>query len=251
MRFHEGQWWTSVLALLEGGEAALEAGQRCSRQSCEPRRMACRRHAHASSRLQRSAMAANSHSGLVKQSASQRLPCLTLRTLIWPLSSTRRLLCQRRGNGRSIQIPMAAGLPDASYLRVRAPRLVRGPRAAKLGTLEEASLLRSLNLHGRGKAQRRRGHVAKVDPKSQPGSPTPCNGAHQLRNGPIREVVSTETRRSGAMLMLYLTHALSPHGRTRPSAGEPVARSEHPGSAVNSLDSETLFHLRRDIEPWY
>ena len=118
---------------------------------------------------------------------------------------------------------------------------------AKFGTLEDASLLRALNLDGRGKA-RRRGHVAKLIRRVSPTVRLHDLGPTSYEIGD-REVVLTETRRSGAMLMLYLA-TRSRLIAARDQVLESLWPDQTPKSAINSLH-QTLFHLRRDIEPWY
>jgi DNA-binding SARP family transcriptional activator len=118
---------------------------------------------------------------------------------------------------------------------------------AQFGTMEDAAILRHFDSANEGN-RKRRGLTTRLVRRVSPTVRIHDLGPTSYEVG-TRHVPLTETRRKAAALMLYLV--------TRPelsAAKEQVMENlwpdQSPKSAVNSLH-QTLFFLRRDIEPWY
>ena len=117
---------------------------------------------------------------------------------------------------------------------------------ARFGTLEEAAVLREFD-RTTGRTPRRsylKTLIRRVSPTVR---------VHDL--GPTsyevgaREVPLTETRRKPASLLLFLV-SRPRLGATKEQVMEGIWPDQSPKSAINSLH-QTLFFLRRDIEPWH
>ena len=118
---------------------------------------------------------------------------------------------------------------------------------ARYGTLDDAKLLKAFD-RTHPSRPRRRGYVTKLIRRVSPTVRVHDLGPTRYEVGD-REVVVTETRRRSAMLLLYLiTHPRL--AATKEQVMEGLWPDQSPGSAINSLH-QTLFVLRRDLEPWY
>jgi ATP/maltotriose-dependent transcriptional regulator MalT/DNA-binding SARP family transcriptional activator len=159
-----------------------------------------------------------------------------------------------------------APIPDAlerSILREPArwipalSRQVRGERSgdagaaaslvARFGTAADAEVLRSYERAPRGKT-RRRGLATKLIRRVSPTVRVHDLGLSSYEVG-SRLVTMTETRRKSAALLLYLVSRPG-LAATREQVMDGLWPDQSPKSALNSLH-QTLFFLRRDIEPWY
>ena len=118
---------------------------------------------------------------------------------------------------------------------------------ARFGTLEDAPVLRDFDRASRGSG-RRRGFVTQLIRRVSPTVRVHDLGSTSYEVGD-REVPLTDTRRKAASLLLFLVtrpRLVS----TREQVMEALWPDQTPKSAINSLH-QTLFFLRRDIEPWY
>jgi DNA-binding SARP family transcriptional activator len=118
---------------------------------------------------------------------------------------------------------------------------------ARFGTAEDVEVLREFDRAPDGRS-RRRGLATALVRRVSPTVRVHDLGLAQCEIG-SRLVTLTATRRKSAALLLYLV--------TRPSCAAPREQvmealwpDQPPKSALNSLH-QTLFFLRRDIEPWY
>jgi ATP/maltotriose-dependent transcriptional regulator MalT/DNA-binding SARP family transcriptional activator len=118
---------------------------------------------------------------------------------------------------------------------------------ARFGGAGDAALLRDFE-RSRGGRPRKKGLATKLIRRVSPTCRVHDLGLTSFEVGD-RQVALTETRRKPAALLLYLA--------TRPGLVAPREQAmdslrpdQSPKSASNSLH-QTLFFLRRDIEPWY
>ena len=118
---------------------------------------------------------------------------------------------------------------------------------ARYGTLDDASVLRAFDRAKRGRPARR-GYVTKLIRRVSPAVRVHDLGATSYEVGD-RVVVVTETPRRSAALMLFLVTCARLMA-TKDQVMEGLWPEQSPKSAMNSLH-QTLFVLRRDIEPWY
>ncbi len=118
---------------------------------------------------------------------------------------------------------------------------------ARYGTLDDAKLLKAFD-RTHPSRPRRKGYVTKLIRRVSPTVRVHDLGPTRYEVG-NREVVVTETRRRSAMLLLFLiTHPRL--AATKEQVMEGLWPDQSPRSAINSLH-QTLFVLRRDLEPWY
>jgi DNA-binding SARP family transcriptional activator len=118
---------------------------------------------------------------------------------------------------------------------------------ARFGTLKDAQLLREFDQVARAKS-RKRGYVSQLIKRLSPTVRVHDLGTLSYEVGE-RVITLTETRRKAASLLLFLV--TRPHlAAGREQVMEGLWPDQSPRSATNSLH-QTLFHLRRDIEPWY
>ncbi len=117
----------------------------------------------------------------------------------------------------------------------------------RFGTLDDVSILRDFDQATNAKP-RRRGYVTKLIRRVSPTVRVHDLGPTSYEVG-NRQVALTETRRRAATLLLYLI-TRPQLTATREQVMEGLWPDLTPKSAMNSLH-QTLFFLRRDIEPWY
>lgn len=118
---------------------------------------------------------------------------------------------------------------------------------ARFGTLDDAQLLRDFDRSGRLKS-RKRGYLSQLIRRVSPTVRVHDLGSMSYEVGE-RVITLTETRRKAASLLLFLVTRPSLTA-SREQVMEGLWPDQSPKSATNSLH-QTLFHLRRDIEPWY
>ncbi len=118
---------------------------------------------------------------------------------------------------------------------------------ARYGTLDDAPVLKAFDRH-RSSRPHRRGYVNRLIRRVSPTVRVHDLGATSYEVG-NRQVVVTETPRRSAALMLFLiTYPRLMASKEQVMEG--LWPEQSPKSAINSLH-QTLFVLRRDIEPWY
>jgi DNA-binding SARP family transcriptional activator len=118
---------------------------------------------------------------------------------------------------------------------------------ARFGTEEAVPLLREFDRATSGKRSRR-GVASQLVRRVSPIVRVHDLGLSSYEVGE-RRVPLTETRRKPAALLLYLVTRVG-LGAGREQAMECMWPDQSPKSALNSLH-QTIFFLRRDIEPWY
>jgi DNA-binding SARP family transcriptional activator len=118
---------------------------------------------------------------------------------------------------------------------------------ARYGTLEDASILREYDQSPTGRAPRK-SHLKKLIRRVSPTVRVHDLGPTNYEVG-ARQVPLTETRRKAATLLLFLV-SRPRLTATKEQVMEALWPDQAPKSAINSLH-QTLFFLRRDIEPWY
>jgi ATP/maltotriose-dependent transcriptional regulator MalT/DNA-binding SARP family transcriptional activator len=118
---------------------------------------------------------------------------------------------------------------------------------ARFGSIDDASLLRDFDLTDGGRT-RRRGLATELMRRVSPTVRVHDLGptTYQIGN---RIIPVTETRRKSASLLFCLV-ARPNFAATRDQVMESLWPEQTPKSALNSLH-QTLFFLRRDIEPWF
>jgi DNA-binding SARP family transcriptional activator len=118
---------------------------------------------------------------------------------------------------------------------------------SRFGTLEDARLLRDYDAAPKGRRRRTR-LTTKLVRRVSPTVRVHDLGATSYEIGTRRIEVSATRRKAAALLMYLVTRPelASP----REQAMESLWPDQSPKSAMNSLH-QTLFFLRRDIEPWY
>lgn len=135
--------------------------------------------------------------------------------------------------------------------QVRAERSQSASAAAALiarfGSLEDAALLRGFDRAPSGK-RKRRGLTAQLIRRVSPTVRVHDLGPTRYEVGD-REVPLTEIRRKSGALLLFLATRTG-LAATSEQTMESLWPDQSPKSARNSLH-QTLFALRRDIEPWY
>ena len=134
---------------------------------------------------------------------------------------------------------VATGEPKAS---AAAAALV-----SRFGTIEDASVLRDYDRTS-GRRSKRAGYVTKLVRRVSPTVRLHDLGPTSYEIG-NRRVSLSETRRKSASLSLFLV-TRSGLAATREQVMEGLWPDLPPKSGLNSLH-QTLFFLRRDIEPWY
>ena len=118
---------------------------------------------------------------------------------------------------------------------------------ARFGTEESVPLLREFD-RANGSKRNRRGVASELVRRVSPVVRVHDLGLSSYEVGG-RRVPLTETRRKPASLLLYLVTCIS-LGAAREQVMESLWPDQSPKSALNSLH-QTIFHLRRDIEPWF
>jgi DNA-binding SARP family transcriptional activator len=118
---------------------------------------------------------------------------------------------------------------------------------ARFGTADDARLLRDYDRLSVGRS-RRPGYAAQLIRRVSPAVRVHDLGLTSYEIGG-RRVLLTETRRRSAALLLYLVTRPG-LAATREQVMESLWPDQSPKSAMNSLH-QTIFFLRRDIEPWY
>ncbi len=118
---------------------------------------------------------------------------------------------------------------------------------ARFGTAEDAAVLRDFDRASDGRG-RRRGLASKLIRRVSPTVRVHDLGLTSYEIG-TRVVTLTETRRKPAALLLYLV-TRPDLVATREQVMDSLWPDQSPKSALNSLH-QTLFFLRRELEPWY
>ena len=118
---------------------------------------------------------------------------------------------------------------------------------ARFGTAEEVPLLRDFDRAAGGK-RTRRGTASQLVRRVSPTVRVHDLGLSSYEVGE-RRVTLTETRRKPAGLLLFMVTRRG-LGATKELVMESLWPDQTPKSALNSLH-QTIFFLRRDIEPWY
>lgn len=118
---------------------------------------------------------------------------------------------------------------------------------ARYGTADDVPLLREFELTSTGRTSRR-GVSSRLVRRVSPIVRVHDLGLSSFDVGD-RRVSLSETRRKPAALLLYLASRTG-LGAGREQAMESLWPDQTPKSALNSLH-QTIFYLRREIEPWY
>jgi DNA-binding SARP family transcriptional activator len=118
---------------------------------------------------------------------------------------------------------------------------------ARFGSAEDANLLREFDRRP-GSRSRKPGLASQLIRRVSPVVRVHDLGLSNYEVGE-RRVVLAETRRKSAALLLYLITRAN-LAATREQVLENLWPDQTPKSAMNSLH-QTIFHLRRDIEPWF
>lgn len=118
---------------------------------------------------------------------------------------------------------------------------------ARYGTAEDATVLRDFEKAGSGKP-RKRGLTTQLIRRVSPAVRVHDLGLASYEIGD-RGVKLTETRRKTAALLLFLV-TRSDLAANREQVMEALWPDQTPKSALNSLH-QTIFFLRRELEPWY
>jgi DNA-binding SARP family transcriptional activator len=118
---------------------------------------------------------------------------------------------------------------------------------AKFGTMEDARILREFDVTPKGR-KKRTGLTARLVRRVSPTVRVHDLGSTSYEIG-SRRIELSSTRRKAAALLLYLV-TRPELTATREQVMENLWPDQSPKSAMNSLH-QTLFFLRRDIEPWY
>ncbi len=129
----------------------------------------------------------------------------------------------------------------------RAAGLVAADLLATVGSAEDVSLLSIFERKHIRQASRRL-YSRKLAHRISPTLVVHDLGRLRIQVGP-RVVALSQSRRKSACLLAYLASRQS-HAATRDQVLEVLWPNQSPDGASNSLH-QTLFFLRRDIDPWY